>query len=93
MKDDHDVGYDDSYPGKDYGTVTFERGLEIFDQEQFPLKRYKTIRWGKDLQIWIVEGEITESKLFEDGPNKTIWGKAQKQWFYDTVAERQLLKY
>ena len=36
MKDDHDVGYDDSYPGKDYGTVTFERGLEIFDQEQFP---------------------------------------------------------
>ena len=30
MKDDHDIGFNDSYPGKDYGTVTFERGLEIF---------------------------------------------------------------
>ena len=88
MKDDHDVGYDDSYPGKDYGTVTFERGLEIFDQEQFPSnpKRYKTIRWGKDLQIWIVEGRNYRNQNYlEDGPNKTIWGKAQKQWFYDTV--------
>jgi alkaline phosphatase D len=58
MKDDHDVGFDDSYPGKDYGAVPFERGLEIFDQEQFPShpKRYKTVRWGKDLQVWIVEG-------------------------------------
>ena len=56
MKDDHDVGFDDSYPGRDYGAVSFERGLEIFDTEQFPVhpKHYKTIRWGKDLQIWIV---------------------------------------
>ena len=36
MKDDHDIGFNDSYPGKDYGTVPFERGLEIFDKEQFP---------------------------------------------------------
>lgn len=88
MKDDHDVGYDDSYPGKDYGTVTFERGLEIFDHEQFPsnAKRYKTIRWGRDLQIWIVEGRNYRNQNYlEDGPNKTIWGKEQKQWFYDTV--------
>ena len=88
MKDDHDVGYDDSYPGKDYGTVSFERGLQIFDEEQFPSnpKRYKTIRWGKDLQIWIVEGRNYRNQNYlEDGPDKTIWGKAQKQWFYDTV--------
>ena len=88
MKDDHDVGYDDSYPGKDYGTVTFERGLEIFDEEQFPTysKRYKTIRWGKDLQIWIVEGRNYRNQNYlEDGPDKTIWGATQKQWFYDTV--------
>ena len=88
MKDDHDVGYDDSYPGKDYGTVSFELGLQIFDEEQFPSnpKRYKTIRWGKDLQIWIVEGRNYRNQNYlEDGPDKTIWGKAQKQWFYDTV--------
>ena len=89
MKDDHDVGYDDSYPGKDYGTVSFERGLEIFDNEQFPSnpKRYKTIRWGKDLQIWIVEGRNYRNQNYlDDGPDKTIWGKAQKQWFYNTVS-------
>ena len=89
MKDDHDVGYDDSYPGKDYGTVSFERGLEIFDEEQFPTypRRYKTIRWGKDLQIWIVEGRNYRNQNYlEDGPDKTIWGSEQKQWFFDTVS-------
>jgi alkaline phosphatase D len=90
MKDDHDVGFDDSYPGKDYGAVPFERGLEIFDQEQFPShpKRYKTVRWGKDLQVWIVEGRNYRNQNYlADGPDKTIWGSAQKQWFYDTVSE------
>ena len=88
MKDDHDIGFNDSYPGKDYGTVPFERGLEIFDKEQFPSykKRYKTIRWGKDLQVWIVEGRNYRSpNNFEDGPDKTIWGEYQKKWFYETV--------
>lgn len=90
MKDDHDVGFDDSYPGKDYGTVPFERGLEIFDKEQFPShqKSYKTIRWGKDLQVWIVEGRNYRNQNYlDDGPNKTIWGKVQKQWFYETVSK------
>jgi len=88
MKDDHDVGFDDSYPGRDYGLVPFERGLEIFDLEQFPShpKNYKTIRWGKDLQIWIVEGRnYRNQNHLKDGPEKTIWGAAQKQWFYETV--------
>ncbi len=90
MKDDHDVGFNDSYPGKDYGTVTFERGLEIFDEEQFPsyARRYKTIRWGKDLQIWIVEGRNYRNQNYlKDGPDKTIWGEEQKKWFYETVAQ------
>lgn len=88
MKDDHDVGFDDSYPGRDYGAVSFERGLEIFDYEQFPVhpKHYKTIRWGKDLQIWIVEGRNYRNQNYlEDGPQKTIWGKEQKKWFFETV--------
>tara|TARA_B110000285_G_scaffold225110_1_gene282865 strand:- start:339 stop:1019 length:681 start_codon:yes stop_codon:yes gene_type:complete len=88
MKDDHDVGFDDSYPGKNYGRINFERGLEIFDKEQFPTaeKTYKTVRWGKDFQIWIVEGRNYRSKnIIPDGAEKTIWGKEQKDWFYETV--------
>ena len=90
MKDDHDVLCNDSYRGMTYGTVSFERGLEIFDKEQFPSNDlpYKTIRWGKDLQIWLMEGRNYRSNNeMPDGPEKTIWGKEQKEWLFKTVTE------
>lgn len=90
IKDDHDVLRNDAYQGMTYGTVSFDRGLEIFDQEQFPSTdtTYKTIRWGKDLQIWILEGRRYRSKnTDEDGPQKTILGEAQKQWLFRTINE------
>lgn len=89
MKDDHDVLSDDAYPGMFYGPVSFERGLDIFD-EQLPESAlpYKTVRWGKDLQIWIVEGRNYRSKNTDpDGPGKTIWGKTQKEWLFNTMLE------
>jgi alkaline phosphatase D len=88
IKDDHDVLRNDAYQGMTYGTVSFDRGLEIFDQEQFPSTdtTYKTIRWGKDLQIWILEGRRYRSKnTDEDGPEKTILGEAQKEWLFSTI--------
>ncbi|PHN05634.1 alkaline phosphatase [Flavilitoribacter nigricans DSM 23189 = NBRC 102662] len=88
MKDDHDILYDDAFPGMTYGPVTFERGLEIFDEEQFPSRdtTYTTIRWGKDLQIWILEGRRYRSKNTDpDSPAKTILGEAQKQWLFNTL--------
>jgi alkaline phosphatase D len=90
MKDDHDVLRDDAFPGLKYGTVTWERGLGIFDKEQFPSNDlpYKTIRWGKDLQIWITEGRNFRSKNTDtDGPGKSIWGKEQKEWLFRTLKE------
>jgi alkaline phosphatase D len=90
MKDDHDALTNDAYPGMSYGTVSFERGLDIFDKEQFPSndKPYKTIRWGKDLQIWMVEGRNYRSpNNAEDGPGKTIWGREQKDWLFKTLKE------
>ena len=90
MKDDHDALSNDSYPGMKYGAVTFERGVEIFDKEQFPSneKTYKTVRWGKDLQIWMVEGRnYRSSNDAPDGPEKTIWGKEQKDWLFKTLKE------
>jgi alkaline phosphatase D len=90
MKDDHDALTNDAYPGMSYGMVSWERGLEIFDKEQFPSNNptYKTIRWGKDLQIWITEGRNYRSKNTDpDGPGKTIWGKEQKDWIFKTLKE------
>ncbi|MBA7570633.1 hypothetical protein ES708_12386 [subsurface metagenome] len=90
MKDDHDALKNDAFPGTRYGSVTWERGLEIFDKEQFPShdKFYKTIRWGKDLQIWITEGRNYRSRNdMADGPGKSIFGEAQKAWLYKTLQE------
>ncbi len=87
IKDDHDTLKNDAWPGQTYGDLTWEQGLAIF-REQFPLdeKTYRTIRWGKDLQIWLVEGrDFRSPNNVPDGPDKTIWGDEQKQWFFKTV--------
>ena len=40
---------------------------------------YRTFRWGKDLQIWLVEGrDFRSPNNMPDGPDKTIWGAEQK---------------
>ena len=89
MKDDHDTLKNDCWPGQIYGDLTWEQGLALF-REQVPMgeKTYRTIRWGKDLQIWLVEGrDFRSPNTLPDGPGKTIWGEEQKQWFFDTVQE------
>ena len=90
MKDDHDTLTNDAYPGMSYGNVSFERGLEIFDFEQFPSNSlpYKTILWGKDLQIWLLDSRNYRSRNSDpDGPEKTIWGKDQKKWVFNTLSK------
>ncbi|MBN1997249.1 alkaline phosphatase D family protein [candidate division KSB1 bacterium] len=90
LKDDHDVLKDDAFPGTSYGNVSYERGLEIFDKIQFPSSddTYNTIRWGKDLQIWLMDGRrFRSNNTIPDGPEKTIWGKVQKQWLFRTIKE------
>ena len=88
MKDDHDLLKNDSVPGDIYGELTWDRGIEIFN-ETFPMGElpYRTVRWGRDLQIWLMESrEYRSANRSPDGPDKTIWGKAQKEWFFDTFA-------
>lgn len=92
MKDDHDTWMNDCYPGMQtrfMGDFTFEQGQKVF-LEQVPMgdKTYRTIRWGRDLQIWLVEGRDYRSpNTMPDGPDKTIWGKEQVEWFKRTVSE------
>lgn len=92
IKDDHDTLMDDCWPDMKtqyMGDFTFEQGLAIF-REQVPMgeRTYRTFRWGKDLQIWLVEGrDFRSPNTMPDGPGKTIWGKEQKAWFKRTVQE------
>lgn len=88
IKDDHDVLRDDAFPGMgSYGELTFEQGLDIW-YENVPLanKPYRSMRWGKDLQIWMVEGrEFRSPNSMPDGETKSIWGEEQKNWLMSTV--------
>ena len=90
QKDDHDTLKDDCWAGQRFGAVTFEQGLKLFNEEQFPTQspRYTTVRWGKDLQIWLLEGRDYRSpNRMPDGPDKTILGTEQKEWLKKTLRE------
>jgi alkaline phosphatase D len=90
QKDDHDALKDDASPKiSPLGELSFNDGVNIW-QEQAPIegKPYRTMRWGKDLQIWLVEGREYRNENNEaDGPDKSIWGKEQKEWFMETMQQ------
>jgi len=92
LKDDHDTLKNDCWPGQSYGAVSFEEGQKIFNDEQFPSSdiRYQTIHWGKDLQIWLLEGrDFRSPNNMDDGPQKTILGANQKEWLFRTLSESE----
>ena len=88
IKDDHDLLKNDVFPGmEDYGQLSYEDGLELwYKNAPIEHKPYQNIRWGKNLEVWIVEGrEYRSPNPAEDGPEKSIWGREQKEWFTKTV--------
>lgn len=91
-KDDHDSYANDGWPGlvRPYmGSFSFEQGLKVY-AEQVPMgeKPYRTFRWGKGLQIWLTEGrDFRSPNDLDNGPEKTIWGKEQKDWLTRTLLE------
>ena len=88
IKDDHDTLCDDCWPGQTYGAVSFAEGVKLFNEEQFPSRdpRYASIRWGRDLEIWILEGRDYRSpNTMADGPEKSILGAEQKAWLLKTL--------
>ena len=86
--DDHDILTNDCWPGMTHGRLTWTEGLAIWD-EQVPVSPlpYRTFRYGRDLQVWIVEGRRWRSRNnAPDGPDKTILGAEQKAWLLRTLA-------
>jgi alkaline phosphatase D len=67
--------------------MTFAEGQRIF-LEQTPIegRTYRTFRWGKSLQIWLLEGrDFRSPNDAPDGPSKTILGPEQKAWLKSTL--------
>jgi len=92
LRDDHDTWQNDCWPtmqNNKMGEFTYAEGVDLFF-EQVPgpnrEKPWRTVRWGKDLQIWLPEGRDFRSPNTDpDGPDKTIWGAEQKTWFKESV--------
>lgn len=90
LKDDHDLLLNDSWPEIQPGIsapLTFEEGLAVFvEQTPAPELPYRTVRWGKGLQLWLVEGrDFRSPNDMPDGPGKTIWGAEQWRWLRDSL--------
>lgn len=88
--DDHDILDNDSWPGKRsrvLAPMTMDDGLNVL-REQTPIgdRPYRAVRWGKDLEVWLLEGRLYRSPNAEpDSAEKTIWGAAQKQWLANSL--------
>jgi alkaline phosphatase D len=90
QKDDHDIGDDDTTPfSKPFGELTFQEGLKIW-YEQTPTvekKPYRSVRYGRDLEIWFVEGREFRNSDNVESPTSSIWGDTQKLWFTESVTQ------
>jgi alkaline phosphatase D len=91
-KDDHDLIWNDCWPGMRLDPrmqFGFEEGKALFlEQVPAPASPYRTVRWGRALQVWLVEGrDFRSSNRAPDGPEKTIWGAAQKAWLRASLLE------
>jgi alkaline phosphatase D len=90
MKDGPDTLCGGCSPGRDPDWIkpmTFAEGQRIF-LEQTPIegKTYRTFRWGKSVQIWLIEGrDFRSPNDAPDGPAKTLLGAEQKAWLQSSV--------
>lgn len=92
MKDDHDTLCNDCWPDmhpRRSAPLTFSQGQRIFlDEVPMRERTYRHFRWGKGLEIWMMEGrDFRSPNSMQDGPQKTIWGETQKEWFKRTILQ------
>lgn len=94
LKDDHDYRFNDSdstrdvEPSHDLGIKVFREQLPVVDMNDTNAVTYRTHRINKHLQLWFVEGRDYRSpNKMPDGPDKSIWGKEQKEWLKRTIKE------
>ena len=87
MKDDHDTLTNDSHPEDRSGDFTFTEGLRVFREQTAPSEPpYRTLRWGRHLQVWFLEGRDFRSTSEADRKQTpTILGPTQIAWLERTL--------
>ena len=88
MRDDHDTLTDDSRPGERTGDLTFADGLRLFrEQTALPAESYRRVRWGRHLELWLLEGREHRSTRAADRTTPpVILGDRQIDWLATTLA-------
>ena len=92
QKDDHDYRYNDAdphgtlEPSHELGAAIFLEQVPVAPAEEEKAVTYRTHRIGDLLQIWLLEGrDYRDSNIEPPGPDKTMWGAAQKHWLEETL--------
>lgn len=93
-KDDHDFRFNESdnetaqLPLPQTGIAMFREQLPILPAGDLTSPTYRTHRVNRDLQIWLSEGRDHRSpNAMADGPEKSLWGRAQREWLQRTLEE------
>ena len=89
MKDDHDILSNDCGPATRSGELTYAEGVRLFrEQTALPEKANRTFRWGRDLQVWLMEGRDYRTPDWAENrtPAPTLWGREQIKWLGETLA-------
>lgn len=93
-KDDHDFRDNDSdltgdqFPPVEVGLTVFREQAPIVAQGDDDTPTYRTHRVSADLQVWLLEGrDFRDANRSEAGPDKTLWGEAQRAWLMRTLLE------
>jgi alkaline phosphatase D len=93
-KDDHDFRFNES-DNETAKRPLPKTGIELF-REQMPIlpagdrtsPTYRTHRVSRHLQIWLTEGrDYRSANAMPDGPEKSLWGQAQRTWLQRTLKE------
>jgi alkaline phosphatase D len=93
-KDDHDFRYNDAdlrgdrLPSATTGIDLFREQMPIHDLGDSESPTYRTHRINRWLQLWFTEGRDYRSpNRSTDGPEKSLWGTAQRQWLQTSLQQ------
>jgi alkaline phosphatase D len=85
--DDHEVRNNFAGPHDSLmpaGRQAFLEYWPVTRTAENPFRLYRSIRWGADLELWILDTRQYRSLNSEpDGPDKTMLGAAQRDWLLD----------
>ena len=87
----HDIAVKQSIPAARthaLGVEMFREQVPVVDPDDRVAPTYRTHRLNANVQLWFLEGrDYRTAHSVPDGPGKTLWGEAQREWLKRTLLE------